>query len=122
MTTNARRGSGPTREMSIQSTPLCDLLGIDFSVLNAPMSGTATADLAASVAYALPNACGESRSASSRSALNSRQRVAGKVTISIAFNALPPFDGEHGSRRRTQGVAHHDASLRIRLFCPKKAM
>lgn len=34
------------------STPLCDLLGIDHPVLNAPMSGTATADLAAAVSAA----------------------------------------------------------------------
>ncbi|MFW6074017.1 MAG: NAD(P)H-dependent flavin oxidoreductase [Chloroflexota bacterium] len=34
------------------STPLCDLLGIDYPVLNAPMSGTATADLAAAVSLA----------------------------------------------------------------------
>lgn len=33
-------------------TPLCDLLGIDHPVLNAPMSGTATADLAAAVSMA----------------------------------------------------------------------
>ena len=31
------------------STPLCALLGIDHPVLNAPMSGTATAELAAAV-------------------------------------------------------------------------
>ena len=34
------------------STPLCALLGIDHPVLNAPMSGTATADLAAAVSLA----------------------------------------------------------------------
>jgi nitronate monooxygenase len=34
------------------STPLCALLGIDHPVLNAPMSGTATADLAAAVSMA----------------------------------------------------------------------
>ncbi|MGD9891937.1 MAG: NAD(P)H-dependent flavin oxidoreductase [Dehalococcoidia bacterium] len=34
------------------STPLCTLLGIDHPVLNAPMSGTATADLAAAVSLA----------------------------------------------------------------------
>ena len=34
------------------STPLCALLGIDHPVLNAPMSGTATAELAAAVSLA----------------------------------------------------------------------
>jgi nitronate monooxygenase len=34
------------------STPLCALLGIDYPVLNAPMSGTATAELAAAVSLA----------------------------------------------------------------------
>ncbi|HYF64341.1 MAG TPA: nitronate monooxygenase [Herpetosiphonaceae bacterium] len=34
------------------STPLCSLLGIEHPVLNAPMSGTAAADLAAAVALA----------------------------------------------------------------------
>jgi len=34
------------------STPLCALLGIDHPVLNAPMSGTATAELAAAVSGA----------------------------------------------------------------------
>ena len=34
------------------STPLCALLGIDHPVLNAPMSGTATAELAAAVSSA----------------------------------------------------------------------
>jgi len=34
------------------STPLCAILGIDHPVLNAPMSGTATADLAAAVSIA----------------------------------------------------------------------
>jgi nitronate monooxygenase len=34
------------------STPLCTLLGIDHPVLNAPMGGTATADLAAAVSLA----------------------------------------------------------------------
>lgn len=33
-------------------TPLCDLLGIDHPILNAPMSGTATATLAAAVSNA----------------------------------------------------------------------
>ncbi|MEZ4512619.1 MAG: nitronate monooxygenase [Chloroflexota bacterium] len=33
-------------------TPLCDILGIDHPVLNAPMSGTATATLAAAVSNA----------------------------------------------------------------------
>ncbi len=33
-------------------TPLCDLLGIRYPVLNAPMAGTATANLAAAVAAA----------------------------------------------------------------------
>lgn len=33
-------------------TPLCDLLGIDHPLLNAPMSGTATATLAAAVSHA----------------------------------------------------------------------
>ncbi len=34
------------------STPLCALLGIDYPVFNAPMSGTATAELAAAVSNA----------------------------------------------------------------------
>ncbi len=34
------------------STPLCAILGIDHPVLNAPMAGTATADLAAAVSIA----------------------------------------------------------------------
>ncbi|MBV9787183.1 MAG: nitronate monooxygenase, partial [Chloroflexi bacterium] len=34
------------------STPLCDLLGIDYPLLNAPMAGTAAADLAAAVSMA----------------------------------------------------------------------
>ncbi len=33
-------------------TPLCDILGIDHPILNAPMSGTATATLAAAVSHA----------------------------------------------------------------------
>ncbi len=33
-------------------TPLCDILGIDYPVLNAPMAGTAAADLAAAVSVA----------------------------------------------------------------------
>ncbi|HEY0736906.1 MAG TPA: nitronate monooxygenase [Herpetosiphonaceae bacterium] len=34
------------------STPLCAILGIDYPLLNAPMAGTATADLAAAVSIA----------------------------------------------------------------------
>ena len=34
---------GPAREVIMLSTPLCALLGITHPVLNAPMSGTATA-------------------------------------------------------------------------------
>jgi nitronate monooxygenase len=34
------------------STPLCAILGIDHPILNAPMAGTATADLAAAVSIA----------------------------------------------------------------------
>jgi nitronate monooxygenase len=34
------------------STPLCTILGIDHPILNAPMAGTATADLAAAVSIA----------------------------------------------------------------------
>lgn len=33
-------------------TPLCDILGIDYPLLNAPMAGTATAELAAAVSLA----------------------------------------------------------------------
>ncbi len=43
---------GPARRWSSLSTPLCAILGIDHPVLNAPMAGTATADLAAAVSIA----------------------------------------------------------------------
>ena len=43
---------GPAREIIMLSTPLCAILGIDHPVLNAPMAGTATADLAAAVSIA----------------------------------------------------------------------
>ncbi len=39
-------------ELIMIHTPLCDLLGIDHPILNAPMSGTATATLAVAVANA----------------------------------------------------------------------
>src|SRR5579859_4632261 len=39
-------------EVSMIRTPLCDILGIDYPVLNAPMAGTAAADLATAVSVA----------------------------------------------------------------------
>jgi nitronate monooxygenase len=47
-----RKRTPQFREISMLSTPLCAILGIDHPILNAPMAGTATADLAAAVSIA----------------------------------------------------------------------